>query len=162
MNAYSTLTTHVPCPTIQSSANKDPYLEDYLWQSNSNSIKQAGPVQRPSSSSFSSSNTIEPASSRCIQRPASDYRSSHIPECISTNERPRDLTSFWHETTDHNLNSSHWSYPTKTISSSTTASTSTDSVDDFPLYDPFNSGAGLTLPTSSLLKYNFKGFIISI
>ena len=29
--------------------------------------------------------------------------------------------------------------------------------DDFPLYDPFNSGAGLTIPSSTLLTSDFDG-----
>ena len=56
-------------------------------------------------------------------------------------------TSAWSETTTQNTDESQWKY---------SSGESSTIPDDFPLYDPFNSGTGLTISPSSLLTNGFQ------
>jgi hypothetical protein len=84
------------------------------WDPNSCLIPP-GPVQRPTSS-------FSPAPGpRCIRRPSPEPSTTSFPAYS-----PMNYTSTWNDTSE-----TQWKYPTSTIPN------------DFPLYDPFNSGAGL-------------------
>ncbi|CAF3466512.1 unnamed protein product [Rotaria sp. Silwood1] len=113
-----------------------------------------GPVQRPNSSFSPAPGTVNNTTSRCIQRPSPEPRS------CSTNPAPFPLyspmnyavgnsSSTWNDTPVTNTNESHWNYPQdhqqqqqQQLGLSTTPT-------DFPLYDPFHSGAGLKLPSTT-------------
>jgi hypothetical protein len=53
--------------------------------------------------------------------------------------------STWNDTSRSNSNESQWKYPYEEQLQTSTIP------NDFPLYDPFNSGAGITIPPSTLI-----------
>jgi hypothetical protein len=62
------------------------------------------------------------------------------------------VTSTWNENTSgRNSTESQWKYPYEEELQTSTIP------DDFPLYDPFNSGASLTIGPSTLLTNGFEG-----
>ena len=75
------------------------------------------------------------AASRCIQRPSSEPRTSPFPQFPSTDQH-----------SSSNSNESLWQYSDDAPSSR---------LDDFPLYNPFKSGADGMMPASSLLTSVF-------
>lgn len=124
-----------------------------------------GPVQRPNSSFSPAPGAVNnTTASRCIQRPSPEPRS------CSTNSVPFPLyspmnyavgnsNSTWSETPATNTHESQWNYPQEQqqLGPSTPAN-------DFPLYDPFHSGATLTIPSTvqrPLLTNGFSGRFIS-
>jgi len=125
-----------------------------------------GPVQRPNASFSPAPGTVNnTTTSRCIQRPSPEPRS------CSTNSAPFPLyspmnyavgssTSPWNDPSVTNTHDSQWNYPQEQqqLGSSTTTT-------DFPLYDPFHSGAGLTIPSTTqttLLTNGFSGKLVRI
>lgn len=76
------------------------------------------------------------SASRCIQRPSSEPRTSPFPQFPSTDQH-----------SSSNSNESLWQYSDDTPSSR---------LDDFPLYNPFKSGADGMMPASSLLTSVFS------
>ncbi len=104
-----------------------------------------GPVQRPRSS-------FSPApGARCIRRPSPELSITAFPGYSPMTYTVANVTSTWNETSGSNSTESHWKHPYEEPLSTSTTTT------DFPLYDPFNSGAGLTLPPSTLLTNGFDG-----
>ncbi len=100
-----------------------------------------GPVQRPNSS-------FSPAPGpRCIRRPSPESLSTYSP----LNYTMGNSTSTWNETSERNPNDSQWKYPYEEQPQTSNIP------NDFPLYDPFNSGASLTIAPSSLLTNDFEG-----
>jgi len=117
-----------------------------------------GPVQRPHPSFSPAPGPISNTASRCIQRPSPEPRPSSssssstantpFPQYYPMNYVGIDPSSTWHDTTQ-------WKYPSSQDDQGHYALS--NSSNDFPLYDPFHSGAGLTIPTasSSLLQNGF-------
>jgi hypothetical protein len=67
-------------------------------------------------------------------------------------------TSAWNDTSVTNTHESQWNYPQEQQIGSSTTTT------DFPLYDPFHSGAGLTIPSTTqtpLLTNGYSGRFFS-
>ena len=63
-------------------------------------------------------------------------------------------TSTWNDTSVTDTHESQWKYPQEQQLGSSTTTT------DFPLYDPFHSGAGLTIPSTTqtpLLTNGYSG-----
>lgn len=119
-----------------------------------------GPVQRPSPSFSPAPGTVNNTASRCIQRPSPEPRS------CSTHSAPFPLYSpmnyavgsstSWNDTPVMNANDTHWNYTQEQQHQLGLSSSSTD----FPLYDPFHSGAGISLTSTSenlLLTNGFSG-----
>lgn len=118
-----------------------------------------GPVQRPQSSFSPAPGTINNTTSRCIQRPSPDSRSSSISNASYSTYFPinytgNPTTSGWSEPTIPNTHESQWSYAQDEQQQFGLSSNS----NDFPLYDPFHSGAGLTIPSSSQSQFLTNGF----
>jgi hypothetical protein len=104
-----------------------------------------GPVQRPNPSFSPAPGTVNnTTTSRCIQRPSPEPRSCSansvpFPLYSPMNYAVGNSTSPWNDTPVANTHESQWNYSQdqQQLGSST-------GVTDFPLYDPFHSGAGLT------------------
>ncbi len=64
--------------------------------------------------------------------------------------------STWNDTSERNSKDPQWKYPYEEQPQPSTIP------NDFPLYDPFNSGAGLTIAPSSLLTNGFEGIYLKI
>jgi hypothetical protein len=126
-----------------------------------------GPVQRPNTSFSPAPGTVHnTTTSRCIQRPSPEPRS------CSTNSAPFPLyspmnyavgssTSPWNDTPVTNTHDSQWNYPQEQQQQQQIGSSTTTT--DFPLYDPFHSGAGLTIPSTTqttLLTNGFSGKLV--
>jgi hypothetical protein len=149
---------------LPSSIYWDPntYLLPPSSQSTIISTTVPGPVQRPNPSFSPAPGAVNhTTTSRCIQRPSPEPRS------CSTNSVPFPLyspmnyavgnsPSTWNDTPVTNPHESQWNYPQEQqqLGSSTNAT-------DFPLYDPFHSGAGLTIPSTTLLTNGFSGRFIN-
>ena len=130
-------------PTSSSSSSS-------LYWSRDGYLLPPGPVQRPSSA-------FSPAPGpRCIRRPSPEPPTTSFPTYSPLNYTLANPTSTWNETREKNSKESQWKYPYEEPQLTTTTSTIPD---DFPLYDPFNSGAGLTIPPSLLLNNGLKGFV---
>lgn len=124
-----------------------------------------GPVQRPHPSFSPAPGPISNTTSRCIQRPSPEPRplssscsstaNTPFPQYYPMNYVGIDPSSTWHDT-------AQWKYPSSEDDQGHYALS--NSSNDFPLHDPFHSGAGLTIPTasSSLLQNGFPGEIFSI
>jgi len=68
-------------------------------------------------------------------------------------------TSSWNDTPVTNTHESQWNYPQEQQQQQLQLGSSTAPT-DFPLYDPFHSGAGLTIPSTTqttLLPNGFSG-----
>lgn len=130
------LSLEPPPPTSSSSS---------LYWSRDGYLLPPGPVQRPSS-------TFSPAPGpRCIRRPSPEPPTTSFPTYSPMNYTLANPTATWNETSEKkNNNESQWKYPYDETQTTT---------EDFPLYDPFNSGAGLTIPPSLLLNNRLKGFL---
>ncbi len=103
-----------------------------------------GPVQRP----------FSPAPGpRCIRRPSPEPSTTSFPIYSPMNYTIGNSNSTWNDTSGRNSNESQWKYPYEEQLQTSTIS------NDFPLYDPFNSGAGLTIPPSTLLTNGFEGIL---
>ncbi|CAF1187855.1 unnamed protein product [Rotaria sp. Silwood1] len=114
----------------------------------------------PSSSLQHSIPTFSPApgplnktKSRCIQRPSSEPRSTSSSLYSSINDNVSNLTSTWNDTPITNSNESQWIYSDKEQFQTSTIP------NDFPLYDPFNSGAGFAILPSTLPTNVFQEHI---
>ena len=95
-----------------------------------------GPVQRPNP-------TFSPAPGpRCIRRPSPEPFPTYSPLNYTMGNTTSERNS---------NNNSQWKYPYEEQLPTSTIP------NDFPLYDPFNSGAGLTISPSSLLSNDFQG-----
>lgn len=128
-----------------------------------------GPVQRPSLSFSPAPGTVHNTTSRCIQRPSPEPRSSSS----STNNIPFPLyspmnyaagssTSAWNDTPVTNTHESQWNYSQEQQQQQAQLGSSTTPT-DFPLYDPFHSGAGLAISSTTqttLLPNEFSGRLI--
>jgi hypothetical protein len=111
-----------------------------------------GPVQRPSSS-------FSPAPGpRCIRRPSPESSTSSFPAYSPMNYTIGNSTSTWNDTSIKDSNESQWKYPYEEEQQQLQTSTIPN---DFPLYDPFNSGAGITIPPSTLITSGFNGMHIT-
>jgi hypothetical protein len=108
-----------------------------------------GPVQRPISSFSPAPGSLNPTTSRCIQRPSSEPRTTPFPVYSPMNYTVDNPTSTWNDTPI--TNSNEWKYPHEEQFQTSTIP------NDFPLYDPFNSGARLTIPSSTLLNNGLEG-----
>jgi hypothetical protein len=109
-----------------------------------------GPVQRPNSS-------FSPAPGpRCIRRPSSDSSTNSFPTYSPLNYTIGNSNSTWNDTSERNSKDPQWKYPYEEQPQPPTIP------NDFPLYDPFNSGAGLTIAPSSLLTNGFEGIYLEI
>jgi hypothetical protein len=140
------------------------YLIPPLSQSTTIPSTIPGPVQRPNSSFSAAPGTVNNTTSRCIQRPSPEPRS------CSTNSVPFPLyspmnyavgssNSGWNDTPVTNTHESQWGYTQEQQQQQQQLGSSTTPT-DFPLYDPFHSGAGLTIPSttqSTLLTNGFSG-----
>lgn len=125
-----------------------------------------GPVQRPNSSFSPAPGPVNnnTTTSRCIQRPSPEPRS------CSTNSVPFPLYSpmnyavgnsnpTWTDTSGTNTHGSQWNFPQEQQLGPSTPAT------DFPLYDPFHSGATLTIPSTvqtPLLNNGYPGRFFNI
>ena len=132
-----------------------------LFPSPSVSSLTPGPVQRPHASFSPAPGSMNHSASRCIQRPSPEPRSS-----ASNTAGPFSLyfpldysmdpgTSVWSDGTGTTSQESSWNYPQDQPQFGSSISSN-----DFPLYDPFHSGTGLTIPSSmpkSLLTNEFSG-----
>ncbi|CAF1522707.1 unnamed protein product [Adineta ricciae] len=126
-----------------------------------------GPVQRPSPSFSPAPGSINNTSSRCIQRPSPEpwsYSTNNVPFPLYSpmNYAASGSTSAWNDTSVTNTHDSQWNYPQEQslpLQSSTASN-------DFPLYDPFHSGASLTIPSSTtptnLLSNGFAEHFIGL
>lgn len=122
-----------------------------LYWSRDGYLLPPGPVQRPSSA-------FSPAPGpRCIRRPSPEPPTTPFPTYSPLNYTLANPTSTWNETTENNSKESQWKYSYEEPQLTTT--TTSTIPDDFPLYDPFNSGAGLTIPHSLRLNNGLKGFL---
>ncbi len=107
-----------------------------------------GPVQRPTSS-------FSPAPGpRCIRRPSPEQSTTSFPVYSPMNYTIGNSTSAWNDTSERNSNETQWKYPYEEQLETSTIP------NDFPLYDPFNSGAGITIPPSTILTNGFDGIRI--
>ena len=110
-----------------------------------------GPVQRPNSA-FSAA-----PGPRCIRRPSPEPPTTAFPTYSPLNYTVGNSTSNWNETSERNSKESQWKYPYEEQQQPPPPLSTTTIHDDFPLYDPFNSGAGLTISPSLLLNNGLKG-----
>ena len=117
-----------------------------------------GPVQRPTPSFSPAPGTMNnTTTSRIIQRPSPEPRacsttSVPFPLYSPMNYAASNPTSTWNDTSVTNKHESQWNYPQEQqIGSSSTTN-------DFPLYDPFHSGAGLTIPSTIQTPLLTNGF----
>ena len=125
-----------------------PSSSSLYW--NSNDYPTPGPVQRPIQSFLPAPGPLNTAISRCIQRPSSELRTTTSFPVYS----PMNYTvgnSTWNDIPVTNSNESQWKYPHEEQFPSSTIP------NDFPLYDPFNSGPGLPMPSSALLTNRLEG-----
>ena len=160
-----------PMPTGNSSSSKD-FSSTIGWDPNayllSSTVLQPsvlspaapGPVQRPQASFSPAPGTLNHTTSRCIQRPSPEPRSSSstsaapFPLYFPMNYAGTSKSSAWNEATVATVaHEPQWTYPQEAQQAFGLASDATD----FPLYDPFHSGAGLPRPPSSLLTNGFAG-----
>ena len=135
------------------------YLAPSLSQSTIIPSTVPGPVQRPTPSFSPAPGTVNNTTSRCIQRPSPEPRScsTHsvpFPLYSPMNYAVGSSTSAWNDIPVTNTHEPQWGYsqeePQQLIGSSRNST-------DFPLYDPFHSGAGLTIPSTTLLTNGFSG-----
>ena len=126
-----------------------------------------GPVQRPNPSFSPAPGPVNNiTTSRCIQRPSPEPRSCSansvpFPLYSPMNYAVGNSTSPWNDTPVANTHESQWNYSQEQQQQLGSAT----SVTDFPLYDPFHSGAGLTIPSTTqipLLTNGFSGKFINI
>ena len=124
-----------------------------------------GPVQRPNSSFSSAPGPVNnTTTSRCIQRPSPEPRSCSsnsvpFPLYSPMNYAVGNSKSTWADTSGTNTHGSQWNYPQEQQLGPSTPAT------DFPLYDPFHSGATLTIPStvqSPLLTNGYSGRFLNI
>ncbi|UJR29165.1 hypothetical protein I4U23_010379 [Adineta vaga] len=116
-----------------------------------------GPVQRPSSSFSPAPGSV--TTSRCIQRPSPEPRSYStnnisFPLYSPMNYAANTSTSPWNDTPVTNTHDSQWSYSQEQQLPLNSSATPTD----FPLYDPFHSGASLTIPSTIQTNSLSNGF----
>jgi hypothetical protein len=151
----STLLATTPAFVPSSSLLKSNQINDTLPLENPSSslywdpngyLLPPGPVQRPISSFSPAPGPLSTTTSRCIQRPSSEPRTTSFPAYSPMNYTVDNSTSTWNDPLT--TNSNEWKYPHEEQFQTT---------NDFPLYDPFNSGAGLTIPSSTLLTNGFEG-----
>ena len=152
-NPLNRAVASMPLEDMSSSISWDP--NNYFHSTSSSSPPQLtlvpGPVQRPNSSHVSALTVGGTMNSRCIQRPSSESRTSSFSLHSALDYAQDDSTSIWNQPCPTNTHESLWKYshePHHDVAST---------LDDFPLYDPFNSGAGLTIPSSTLLTGDFDG-----
>ncbi|UJR20533.1 hypothetical protein I4U23_023660 [Adineta vaga] len=129
-----------------------PSTSSLYW--NPNDYHPPGPVQRPISSFLPSPGPLQSTISRCIQRPSSEPRTTTLfPTYSPMNYTISTATSAWNDLPNTNSNQTQWKYP-----NDEQYQTSTTIPNDFPLYDPFNSGAALNIPSSSLLTNRMEEY----
>ncbi|CAF2935165.1 unnamed protein product [Rotaria sp. Silwood2] len=114
------------------------YLDSNSYLLPSSSLQQPNPSFSPAPG------PLNKTKSRCIQRPSSEPRSTSSPLYSAINDNISKLTSTWNDTSVINSNESQWIYTDKEKFQTSAIP------NDFPLYDPFNSGAGLTILSSTL------------
>ncbi|CAF0737080.1 unnamed protein product [Adineta steineri] len=141
---------------LSSSLYWDP--NGYLLPSSSQSTI-AGPVQRPSPSFSPAPGAVNNTTSRCIQRPSPEPRScsaNNVPFPLYSpmNYAAGSSTSTWNDTPITNTHESQWNYPQEQQQQIGSSITSTD----FPLYDPFHSGAVLNIPSTTQSTLLSNGF----
>ena len=130
-----------PLDQLSSSSYWDP--NGYLLPSNS--------VQRTNTSFSPAPGSPSRTTSRCIRRPPSKPHTSSFSRYLSTNPNTNGLTSTPNDMSMINSNQSECkSFDEKRFEISNISN-------DFPLYDPFNSGARLTISTSKLPVNGFDG-----
>lgn len=118
-----------------------PSSSSLYW--NPNEYHSPGPVQRPIAPFLPAPGPLSTTASRCIQRPSSDLRTaSNFPEYSPMNYTIGNSTSTWNDLSGTNANQAPW----KCMNNEKQIQ------NDFPLYDPFNSGAALNIPPSNLLN----------
>lgn len=161
-----------PMPTGSTSSSSDDYPATIGWDTNAHqtsllSSVAPGPVQRRQPPFSPAPGALNHTTSRCIQRPSPEPRSSSSANAAApfplyfpmAYARPTNSTSAWNETPVASVaHESQWNYPQEAKQQFGLASGSTN----FPLYDPFHSGAGLPMPPSSsnqpsLLTNGFAG-----
>ncbi|CAF0844840.1 unnamed protein product [Adineta ricciae] len=126
---------------------EEPSSSSLYW--NPNEYHPPGPVQRPIASFLPAPGPLSTTASRCIQRPSSDSRTAtNFPEYSPMNYTVGNSTSTWNDLPGTNTNQTPWKYS----DNEKQYQTSTTIQNDFPLYDPFNSGAALNIPPSNLLN----------
>jgi hypothetical protein len=138
------------------------YLLPSLSQSTIIPSTIPGPVQRPNQSFSSAPGTVNNTTSRCIQRPSPEPRSCSsnsvpFPLYSPMNYAVGSSTSGWNDTPVTNTHESQWSYSQELQQQQQQLGSSQTST-DFPLYDPFHSGAGLTIPSTTQTNLLTNGF----
>ncbi|CAF1148865.1 unnamed protein product [Rotaria sordida] len=131
---------------LDNSSSSSSYLDSNSYLIPSSSLQESIPSFSPAPG------PLNKTKSRCIQRPSSEPRSTSFLNysSINNNNNISNLNSTWNDTSIINSNESQWIYSDKEKFQTSTIP------NDFPLYDPFNSGAGLTLLSSTLPINDFE------
>ncbi|CAF1165134.1 unnamed protein product [Rotaria magnacalcarata] len=137
-NVDNTLVLYEPLPMSYSDATSYPL--------SSNSVQRSRPLFSPAPGSANAK------ISRCIQRPSTETCNNSVPLYSLMIEHVDNFNSTWTDSPIVNSIESKWNYSDREkLEISTTSN-------NFPLYDPFNSGAELNIlpsmsPTNELENY---------